>query len=287
MKTSELKTRMIAMITIILLCAIPTFAQSIKKHVVERGETLASIAEKYGVSQEEITKLNPDAAQFVYVGMELTVPGKANTATVNTDEASVNTESVEKQKNTPMTAYKERYTNKAHTTADEETQNAGDVKPIMEIAIKYIALNGDGAEIYKNSILGGTGFAFGARYFFNEQIFMEGLIGYQWRWIDIEKKYGDGKLETHSIYLPVRIGAKIGDFHIKAGPYFDYVVSGKQEIGTGQNKIKSKVKEDRFSVGASLALGYKGFEVSFGLGLTDFCGIKKCKETFVSIGYCL
>lgn len=51
------------------------FAQSgTAKHVVERGETLASIAKLYSVSEEEIVKLNPDAAQFVYVGMELVMP---------------------------------------------------------------------------------------------------------------------------------------------------------------------------------------------------------------------
>lgn len=284
MKTSELKTHIIAIIAAIMLCAVPTSAQSVKKHIVERGETLASIAGKYGVSQEEITRLNPDASQFVYVGMELTIPGKTEAATVNNDENTVNQELTEKSDNTPITAYKEIYTNKTNTTAYKETYKAGDTETTGEINVKYIALSGDGAEIYKSSILGGMGFAFGARYFFNEQLFMEGLIGYQWRWINIEKKYGDGDLRTHSIYLPVRIGAKIGNFSIKAGPYLDYVVSGKQEIGTGNNKTKSKVKDDRFSVGASLGLIYKSFEISFGLGLTDFCGIKKCKETFISIG---
>ena len=44
------------------------------KHVVERGETLASIAERYGITEDEIIKLNPEAAQFIYVGMELWIP---------------------------------------------------------------------------------------------------------------------------------------------------------------------------------------------------------------------
>lgn len=44
------------------------------KHTVDRGETLASIAKRYSTTEAKIIELNPDAAQFVYVGMELTIP---------------------------------------------------------------------------------------------------------------------------------------------------------------------------------------------------------------------
>lgn len=43
-------------------------------HTVERGETLASIAKRYGTTYNKIIELNPDASQFIYVGMELTIP---------------------------------------------------------------------------------------------------------------------------------------------------------------------------------------------------------------------
>ena len=64
------------MAAFITLCAATAVAQTARKHVIERGETLESIATRYGVTTEEIIKLNPDAAQFVYVGMELTLPEK-------------------------------------------------------------------------------------------------------------------------------------------------------------------------------------------------------------------
>lgn len=44
------------------------------KHTVDRGETLQSIAKRYATTETKIIELNPDAAQFVYVGMELVVP---------------------------------------------------------------------------------------------------------------------------------------------------------------------------------------------------------------------
>lgn len=44
------------------------------KHTVDRGETLTSIAQRYGTTEAKIIELNPDAKQFIYVGMELIIP---------------------------------------------------------------------------------------------------------------------------------------------------------------------------------------------------------------------
>lgn len=62
------------------------------KHVVDRGETLASIAKRYATTEAKIIELNPDAAQFVYVGMELIIP--LNTSAGNTPKSSLATDSV-------------------------------------------------------------------------------------------------------------------------------------------------------------------------------------------------
>ena len=43
-------------------------------HVVQRGETIESIAEYYHVSVDDINKANPNADGLVYVGMKLVVP---------------------------------------------------------------------------------------------------------------------------------------------------------------------------------------------------------------------
>lgn len=45
-----------------------------KTHVVERGETLTTIAKTYGVTEQALIKANPDAASFCYVGMVLNIP---------------------------------------------------------------------------------------------------------------------------------------------------------------------------------------------------------------------
>ena len=70
------------MILSVLLCAVcvVTMAQSqTVTHVVQRGETIESIAKYYNVSVEDINKANPNADGIVYVGMKLNIPVNSNT----------------------------------------------------------------------------------------------------------------------------------------------------------------------------------------------------------------
>lgn len=68
----------------VLLCTVCVFAMAQSQtvtHVVQRGETIESIAEYYKVSVEDINKANPNADGMFYVGMKLVVPvGTANSA---------------------------------------------------------------------------------------------------------------------------------------------------------------------------------------------------------------
>lgn len=64
-------------ILLLVLTSFHAYAQDkTVTHIVDRGETLASIAKLYGVTNGKLIELNPDASDFVYVGMELTVPCK-------------------------------------------------------------------------------------------------------------------------------------------------------------------------------------------------------------------
>ncbi len=62
-------------------------------HIVDRGETLESIAKKYGTTKDAILQLNPDAVQFIYVGMELSIPEGANQVTQQNTVNQANTDS--------------------------------------------------------------------------------------------------------------------------------------------------------------------------------------------------
>lgn len=65
------------------------------KHIVDRGETLESIATKYNITTQEIIKLNPQAAQFIYTGMELKIPAaKSKPATGQSDMSAQSQQTV-------------------------------------------------------------------------------------------------------------------------------------------------------------------------------------------------
>lgn len=98
MKNLVSSKRIIAIMTCVLISTVSVLAQTVKKHIVERGETVESIAEKYGVTKASIIEINPDAAQFVYVGMELKIPEggktveKTSSNNVRTNAAKPDTE---------------------------------------------------------------------------------------------------------------------------------------------------------------------------------------------------
>ena len=66
----------------LIMCAISLLAMAqhqVVTHVVQRGETIESIAKQYNVTVADINKANPNAEGVVYVGMKLNVPTNSNT----------------------------------------------------------------------------------------------------------------------------------------------------------------------------------------------------------------
>lgn len=78
-----------SIVTAILLIATTTlYAQSsMLKHIVARGETLEDIATRYQTTTQIIIQNNPQASQFIYVGMELQIPTPQSTTVTTTQQA--------------------------------------------------------------------------------------------------------------------------------------------------------------------------------------------------------
>ena len=62
---------------IALFSFIVVYAQDVVTHTVQQGETLASIAAKYGVSEAAILEANPSARTLFFTGLKLTIPAKS------------------------------------------------------------------------------------------------------------------------------------------------------------------------------------------------------------------
>ncbi len=76
---------------LLLLTVLNTYAQTdtICKHIVERGETLSSIALLYSTTETELRKLNPVVDEHIYVGIELNVPARSSTSQLSSSINSV------------------------------------------------------------------------------------------------------------------------------------------------------------------------------------------------------
>ena len=67
-----------------VLCA-SLHAQDTRQHVVQRGETFAVIARRYGLTEDEVKAANPNHS-VCYVGLKLQIPVKVTETSVNGDE---------------------------------------------------------------------------------------------------------------------------------------------------------------------------------------------------------
>lgn len=67
--------RMLALLLLMLFLPLSLSAQDYIEHVVKKGETLASIASYYKVSEETLKNENPILKSYIYTGMKIRIPG--------------------------------------------------------------------------------------------------------------------------------------------------------------------------------------------------------------------
>ena len=69
------------LLCLMMLVSISAFAQNTVVHIVQKGETLKTIAKKYKTSVDKIRAGNPEAKSDIYVGMRLEIPTKGGSYT--------------------------------------------------------------------------------------------------------------------------------------------------------------------------------------------------------------
>ncbi len=313
--------------TIVLAIAIAivtniAVAQSTKVHVVERGETIESIAKKYNVTKEEIVKLNPDVAQFVYVGMELSIPvSPVSETTVAPESATSVTET-----NLPQNSFMSMESEPASMSVSPNYGNE-----IIEFEIfGGLSINGFiGKDAKECNTKMGFNIGATARYYFLDNFFAEASLsvatkGYQYDYYDtsgdewVEGGYNydqetTTKYTSYNIDIPILVGYKFYvnedlNFKIKAGPYFTYALSGKktekgymeyyEDIHSSSTEHINKetkigdidgFKNLVFGIQAGVGTDYKRYilQAYYQRGLTKNVGKTKMYEQniLVSIGY--
>lgn len=278
----------------ILMC----MAQTVQKHTVQRGETIESIAQKYGVTVSAMKEANPNIGDYFYVGMVLNVPEKKST-TENVGAPLSDTTQPTATTVPPVTS--QTVATQPETSfsvpVSSTPSSASNRKGTWEVTGRFgwNALDyEEGMDLKKF----GMGMMFGANYFFSEMAYMKLCAGYAYatgRKGNIAKE-GQTSAEMHSIRIPISVNFLIpmGEhkgFSIGAGPYFDYVVSGKSEFKQGKTKIKTKFSD--FDDANALIFGIHlqatlmfselfGIYGEYGFGLKE--RYKKNKENYWSVG---
>ena len=243
----------------LFLTAVSGYAQETVIHVVKRGETIESIADRYGTTADTILRLNPDAADFVYVGMELKIEKGTVCKVLESEPAA------EKKTDAAIKAGKER----GREPKAEKSVSSGKAVGI-DMLVSASAGYSDYAcaEASPKSRLGFSidlPFRFSAMRkigFFPENYYMEASVGYALKGsAAYPAHYVDIKLAPAGYSLPVSNVEITG----KAGLYVGIPVGGEIELDT-YIIVHGYNHHFRTDVGIDLSMG-----ISFGrwdIGLT-------------------
>ena len=316
MKTMEVNLKHIIMCCLMFVIVDAVFAQDYQaKHEVRRGETLASIAKQYGVTEQMIKNANPQMGDLFYVGLKLNIPYINNL--------------VEKRNNDERNDKSLLKTQKEYNAINKNSIN------VISKNDSWICYLGLSLNKYINSDEEGcsnnTGFHLSVirHNYISEKIFYEiglGLFtkGYKEdvsessgsAWDDYGPNYDynlHNEMRTYNIELPFYVGydwvlSSDGALYLKGGGYLTYALFGEKKVtGTLEDwedihsstveHLDEKIKIDdidgyrKLGYGVQIGVGYRKGNLLYGFtyqrGLSKLVDGKKIYEQnlLFSLGY--
>lgn len=251
----------------VILCTICVLAMAQSQtvtHVVQRGETLESIAEYYKVSVEDIDKANPNIDGVVYVGLKLSIP--TSSAQPKTSARDVSIETSQTQVLTPERSPIRNVSkeDKIYSTPNEDKEY-GEFSLTCELGLGFI--NGPSNFMYEATI--------GAKYTLPYNLYAGARIGYNSAnyngLIEIEGKSINAKQNCHLLEIPIELGYSLKNESESLGliPFVGFNtnigLSGKYKqktLGTGGEESSKKLK-----IGGKVGIGAR---VGIRVHLMDF-----------------
>ena len=236
-------------------------------HVVQRGETLESIAEYYNVSVEDIDKANPNMDGVVYVGLKLNIP--TSSVQPKTSSRDVSIETSQTQELTPERS--------PIRNVSKEDKKYGEF--IFAGELGYGFIKGSGCFMYEATI--------GANYTLPYNLYVGARIGYNSAnytgLIKIEGKSINAKQNYHLLQIPIEFGYSLKNESESLGliPFVGFNtnigLSGKYKqktLGTGGEESSKKLKiGGKVGIGARVGIRVHlmGFDItgSYQIPLND------------------
>ena len=236
----------------VLLCTVCMFGMAQSQtvtHVVQRGETLESIAEYYKVSVEDINKANPNADGIIYVGMKLSIPTISKPQTVSSNDKQGGS-TYTKENIIEHDSNNKVYQEYNYNTANNEDEKVGKFEFVGELGFGFI--KGADNFMYEATV--------GANYRLPYNLYVGARIGYNSAnytgLIKIEGQNINVKQNYHLLEIPIEFGYSLKNESETMGliPFVGFNtnvgLSGKYKqrtLGTGgkeesqKNKIGGKV----------------------------------------------
>lgn len=241
----------------VLFCTVCMFGMAQSQtvtHVVQRGETLESIAEYYKVSVEDINKANPNADGIVYVGMKLNIPTSLVLAKDVSKEATSTKE--DKQIENHASSSESSYTSQRTIMNNDSETPLGFQFARVKASWHFPSeLEKSTRGHYKSSY--NLSFVLEGEYVFNPNVFAGFGLGYMAQGsCNSDRKEEDGvsyqqyESQYNYIMAPLSVGyrmpiAKNVKLDIYTGPSFTYIFSGysQNRFDTSEKWNKTKLKD--------------------------------------------
>ena len=283
----------------VLLYTVCVFAMAQSQtvtHVVQRGETLESIAEYYKVSVEDINKANPNTDGIVYVGMKLNIPTSSNPQTVSTNDKQKDTAYTQENRMKHPSNNRD-YQEQKCNTAKNEDEKVGKIEFAGELGFGFI--KGADNFMYEATV--------GANYRLPYNLYVGARIGYNSAnytgLIKIEGQNINVKQNYHLLEIPIEFGYSLKNESETLGliPFVGFNtnvgLSGKYKkrtLGTGKKEESQKIK-----IGGKVGIGARvgvrvclwGFDItgSYQIPLNDkqkgWCGKDAFPEITLAWGF--
>lgn len=199
-----MKTFKLRFVSLLFVCTfgfITVFAQDgFVKYKISKGETLYSIAEKYGVTVEDIKKANPKAGNIFYAGMTIQIPIKKDEIKPNAtaEKKFVNAffaKKTEKDVSVPNDSQSASLDNMSIGNSEEHFQKW---TVVGELGYGFI----DDAFAYKATM--------GFTYSLTKSFYVGAQIGYNsFNYNKYLRGYGTVESNAHFITLPLEVGYKL------------------------------------------------------------------------------
>lgn len=262
-----------------MLSCMVLYAQETKTHTVQPGETLARIAQMYGVTESELLEANPTARNYFFTGLRLVIPIKDD-AQYNHSGELPSKQEVDAQRNAIELANESENSNVVENDVSAGGLTLGLVFPSEDSGrdASGFQIQLDGSRFFTPSIYGGWG------------------LGYRTEKYSASYGGADAKIRTHEIYIPLRVGYRFNldkSIHLDffTGPKLNYILSCNQKVSYGGESEKINLKKEKgfksfyldWLIGTRLTFGIIGISASYGFGLTDKM-YKGEKANYFSVG---